>query len=277
MQARAGLLEVQERRVECRDAVAVGDAVIVCTARRHRSGGVVIVCRSMAPIAHLDIDAFYAERRAAAPSGAARPAGDRLGQRPARGRHDGVLRGSPLRRRLGDADVARAAPVPGRRARARRTSRPTARRRAPSWRSSATRSTASRSSASTRPTSTSAARRAARGDAPARDRRSSPRRGWTARSGSVPTGSSRRSARTPRSRAASSSSRARRRARASRAVRRGSCPGSGRRPPSGWRRWGSRRCGALAATPVDVLVARFGANHGPDLQRRARFEAIGRG
>ena len=30
---------------------------------------------------------------------------------------------------------------------------------------------------------------------------------------------------------------------------------------------------ALAATPVDALVARFGANHGPDLQRRARFEA----
>jgi DNA polymerase IV len=29
---------------------------------------------------------------------------------------------------------------------------------------------------------------------------------------------------------------------------------------------------ALAAVPVDVLVARFGANHGPDLQRRARFE-----
>jgi DNA polymerase-4 len=30
--------------------------------------------------------------------------------------------------------------------------------------------------------------------------------------------------------------------------------------------------GALAATPEDVLVARFGANHGPDLRRRARFE-----
>jgi DNA polymerase-4 len=29
---------------------------------------------------------------------------------------------------------------------------------------------------------------------------------------------------------------------------------------------------ALAAAPLDVLVARFGANHGPDLQRRARFE-----
>ena len=30
---------------------------------------------------------------------------------------------------------------------------------------------------------------------------------------------------------------------------------------------------ALAAAPLDVLVGRFGANHGPDLQRRARFEA----
>jgi DNA polymerase IV len=30
---------------------------------------------------------------------------------------------------------------------------------------------------------------------------------------------------------------------------------------------------ALAAAPLDMLVARFGANHGPDLQRRARFEA----
>ncbi|MBW3651999.1 MAG: DNA polymerase IV [Actinobacteria bacterium] len=29
---------------------------------------------------------------------------------------------------------------------------------------------------------------------------------------------------------------------------------------------------ALAAAPLDALVARFGANHGPDLQRRARFE-----
>jgi DNA polymerase-4 len=29
---------------------------------------------------------------------------------------------------------------------------------------------------------------------------------------------------------------------------------------------------ALAAAPLDVLVGRFGANHGPDLQRRARFE-----
>ena len=29
---------------------------------------------------------------------------------------------------------------------------------------------------------------------------------------------------------------------------------------------------ALASVPVEALVARFGANHGPDLQRRARFE-----
>ncbi|HWC26019.1 MAG TPA: DNA polymerase IV [Solirubrobacteraceae bacterium] len=30
--------------------------------------------------------------------------------------------------------------------------------------------------------------------------------------------------------------------------------------------------GALSAAPLEVLVARFGANHGPDLQRRAHFE-----
>ncbi len=34
--------------------------------------------------------------------------------------------------------------------------------------------------------------------------------------------------------------------------------------------------GALARTPVEALVERFGANHGPDLQRRARFEASAR-
>ena len=34
--------------------------------------------------------------------------------------------------------------------------------------------------------------------------------------------------------------------------------------------------GALARTPVDALVERFGANHGPDLRRRARFEASAR-
>ncbi len=33
---------------------------------------------------------------------------------------------------------------------------------------------------------------------------------------------------------------------------------------------------ALAAAPPDLLVARFGANHGPDLQRRARFEGSAR-
>jgi len=32
----------------------------------------------------------------------------------------------------------------------------------------------------------------------------------------------------------------------------------------------------LAAAPPETLVARFGANHGPDLQRRARFEASAR-
>jgi DNA polymerase-4 len=33
---------------------------------------------------------------------------------------------------------------------------------------------------------------------------------------------------------------------------------------------------ALAASSPDLLVARFGANHGPDLQRRARFEGSAR-
>jgi DNA polymerase-4 len=60
VQPRPGLLEVQERRVECRDAVTVGDASIV-----PRPGGGTgpvraSLCRGVAPIAHLDIDAFYA-------------------------------------------------------------------------------------------------------------------------------------------------------------------------------------------------------------------------
>ena len=168
------------------------------------------------------------ERRAAAPARAARPAGDRVGQRAARGRHDGVLRGAPVRHRLGDADLAGAAAVPRRGPRRRRTSPPTARRRGRSWSSCARRSSASRSSASTRPTSTStgSSRRARRcagssSDDPRRDR------AWTARSGSAPTGSSRRSRRTPRSRAASSASRASRRARASPAHPPGLVPGIG--------------------------------------------------
>ena len=43
--------------------------------------------------------------RAATAAGAPRAAGDRRRHRSARGRHDGVLRGTPLRRRLGDAGL----------------------------------------------------------------------------------------------------------------------------------------------------------------------------
>ena len=50
--------------------------------------------------------------RARPPPGAARAAGRRLRQRAARGRHDRQLRGAPLRRRLGDARLARAPAVP---------------------------------------------------------------------------------------------------------------------------------------------------------------------
>ena len=60
--------------------------------------------------------------------------------------------------------------------------------------------------------------------------------------------------------------------RASRASRRaqrfadrppGLVPGSGPRPPPGSRRWGSPRCGALAATGRVALAERFGARQGP--------------
>ena len=54
------------------------------------------------------------QRRAAAPPRAARQAGHRLRIGPARGGHHRVLRGAPLRRRLGHADGAGAAPVPRR-------------------------------------------------------------------------------------------------------------------------------------------------------------------
>ena len=54
------------------------------------------------------------QRRAAAPPRAARQAGHRLRIGPARGGHHRVLRGAPLRRRLGHADRAGAAAVPRR-------------------------------------------------------------------------------------------------------------------------------------------------------------------
>jgi DNA polymerase-4 len=52
----------------------------------------------------------------------------------------------------------------------------------------------------------------------------------------------------------------------------GLVPGIGPKTAARLAEMGITTLGALAATPVDTLVARFGANHGPDLQARARFE-----
>ena len=70
------------------------------------------------------------ELRAAAASRAARQAGRRGGQRPARRRHHRQLRGAHVRRLLGHAGLARAAPVPGGGLRRRPTSSSTASARA---------------------------------------------------------------------------------------------------------------------------------------------------
>ena len=56
----------------------------------------------------------------------------------------------------------------------------------------------------------------------------------------------------------------------------GLVPGIGPKTAARLEAMGITTLRALAATPVDVLVARFGANHGPDLRRRARFEASAR-
>jgi len=56
----------------------------------------------------------------------------------------------------------------------------------------------------------------------------------------------------------------------------GLVPGIGPKTAARLEKMGITTLRALAATPVDALVARFGANHGPDLQRRARFEASAR-
>ncbi len=56
----------------------------------------------------------------------------------------------------------------------------------------------------------------------------------------------------------------------------GLVPGIGPKTATRLEAMGITTLRALAATPVDALVARFGANHGPDLQRRARFEASAR-
>ncbi len=53
----------------------------------------------------------------------------------------------------------------------------------------------------------------------------------------------------------------------------GLVPGIGPKTAARLEEMGITTLGALAATPVQTLVARFGANLGPDLQRRACFEA----
>ena len=49
-------------------------------------------------------------------------------------------------------------------------------------------------------------------------------------------------------------------------------PGIGPKTVARLERLGIRTLAALARAPLDVLVAEFGANHGPDLKRRGRFE-----
>jgi DNA polymerase-4 len=53
----------------------------------------------------------------------------------------------------------------------------------------------------------------------------------------------------------------------------GLVPGIGPKTAARLQEMGITTLGALAATPVDTLVARFGANHGAELRRRACFEA----
>jgi DNA polymerase-4 len=52
----------------------------------------------------------------------------------------------------------------------------------------------------------------------------------------------------------------------------GIVPGIGPKTVVRLQRMGIATLAALAAAPLDALVAEFGANHGPDLQRRAHFE-----
>ena len=52
----------------------------------------------------------------------------------------------------------------------------------------------------------------------------------------------------------------------------GLVPGIGPKTVQRLEAMGITTLAALAAAPLEALVARFGANHGPDLQRRGRFE-----
>jgi len=56
----------------------------------------------------------------------------------------------------------------------------------------------------------------------------------------------------------------------------GIVPGIGPKTAARLERIGITTLAQVAAAPPDVLVAEFGSNHGPDLQRRARFEAAAR-
>ena len=52
----------------------------------------------------------------------------------------------------------------------------------------------------------------------------------------------------------------------------GLVPGIGPKTVARLEEMGITTLQALATAPIELLVARFGANHGPDLQRRARFQ-----
>jgi DNA polymerase-4 len=52
----------------------------------------------------------------------------------------------------------------------------------------------------------------------------------------------------------------------------GLVPGIGPKTVARLERMGLATLSALAAAPLEALIAEFGANHGPDLKRRARFE-----